>query len=424
VDDHNFFNALKRYWQVGTQVGGLATRLAGQQYFGATLDDDAYAQTMRQALGQLRGPVMKVAQFLATIPDALPKAYSDELLTLQSQAPPMGIPFVRRRMVAELGPQWENCFHSFNLQACAAASLGQVHQAIHPDGTPLACKLQYPAMQTHIQADLNQLKVLLGMYHTWNKAVDTTFVQEEIATRLHEELDYVHEANQMAIYAKIFKDTDFVTVPVSYPNLSTQRLLTMTWMDGGSVLGYADAPSEYRHRLAERLFYAWYMPFYHHGVLHGDPHPGNYLATDAGTLQLLDFGCIRHFSKEFICAVIWLYEALMKNDREKAVHAYETWGFKNLSCEMIDVITQWARLLYDPLLDDRIRPIQENFSGAKGWETATKVHAELHKLGGIRPPREFVFMDRAAVGIGAVMMRLKVECNWHHMFEELIAPVR
>lgn len=420
MDNDSFFETLKRYWQVGSQVSGLATRLAGQQYLGIAMNDEAYATHLRQTLGQLRGPAMKVAQFLATIPDALPKAYADELLTLQSQAPPMGPPFVRRRMMAELGPNWANQFSSFNVHASAAASLGQVHQAVHLDGTLLACKLQYPSMQTHVQADLDQLKLLLGLYHTWNKAVDTTFVQEEITTRLKEELDYTFEADQINLYTKIFEGTHFVTLPKVYPNLSTQRLLTMTWMDGKSVLTYVDAPSDLRHLLAERLFYAWYMPFYHHGVLHGDPHPGNYLATDDGALQLLDFGCIRHFPKEFVNAVVMLYKALLHNDEEKAVHAYETWGFHNLSKEMISVITQWAKLLYDPLLEDRVRPIQENFSGAKGWETATKVHEELHRLGGIRPPKEFVFMDRAAVGIGAVMMRLKVECNWHRLFEELI----
>ncbi len=420
MDNDSLFETLKRYWQVGSQVSGLATRLAGQQYLGIAMDDEAYATHLRQTLGQLRGPVMKVAQFLATIPDALPKAYADELLTLQSQAPPMGPPFVRRRMMAELGPNWANQFSSFNIHASAAASLGQVHQAVHLDGTLLACKLQYPSMQTHVQADLDQLKLLLSLYHTWNKAVDTTFVQEEITTRLKEELDYTFEADQIKLYTKIFEGTHFVTLPKVCPELSTQRLLTMTWMNGKSVLTYVDAPLDVRHLLAERLFYAWYMPFYHHGVLHGDPHPGNYLATDDGALQLLDFGCVRHFPKEFVTAVIMLYEALLNNDEEKAVHAYETWGFHNLSKEMISVITQWAKLLYDPLLDDRVRPIQENFSGAKGWETATQVHEELHRLGGIRPPKEFVFMDRAAVGIGAVMMRLKVECNWHRLFEELI----
>jgi hypothetical protein len=118
--------------------------------------------------------------------------------------------------------------------------------------------------------------------------------------------------------------------------------------------------------------------------------------------------------------VIDLYRSLQKNDRELSVHAYESWGFQNLTTEMIDIITQWAQLLYAPLLEDRIRPIQDVADGRLGWETATKVHAELERLGGIRPPQEFVFMDRAAVGIGSVIMRLNATQNWHQLFEELI----
>jgi hypothetical protein len=129
---------------------------------------------------------------------------------------------------------------------------------------------------------------------------------------------------------------------------------------------------------------------------------------------------MRIFPPSFIHGVIDLYRALQHNDRDLAVHAYEAWGFKNLNEEMIDIITQWARLLYGPLLDDRVRPIQDLLDGSLGWETATKVHEELERLGGIRPPKEFVFMDRAAVGIGSVIMRLKAEQNWHQLFEGLI----
>ena len=127
--------------------------------------------------------------------------------------------------------------------------------------------------------------------------------------------------------------------------------------------------------------------------------------------------CARHTAVD---GVITLYEALKNNSREQAVAAYECWGFSNLSSELIDVMNEWARLLYEPLLDNRIRPIQMNFSGAKGWETATQVHQKLHKLGGIRVPQEFVFMDRASVGIGGVLMRLKCQLNWHQLFEEII----
>lgn len=420
MDDNSVSAIVKRYFQVGTTVGGLAARVVGQHYLGKSIDDEAYARSLKEALGKMKGPLMKVAQFLATIPDAIPYEYAEELLELQSQAPSMGVPFVRRRMASELGSNWQSRFKEFDQNAFAAASLGQVHKATDHEGNQLACKLQYPNMQTVVETDLSNLKIILGLYHVWSHSLDTSDVQQEIISRLLEELDYELEAKHISLYSKIFEDDSTIHVPKVYPELSTKRLLTMSMMKGHPLLSCVDQEKVWREQIADRLFRAWYLPFYHHGVIHGDPHPGNYLVTEEGFISLLDFGCVRYFPDIFIQGVIDLYHALLHGRPDQAVAAYEAWGFSNLTKDLINVMNEWAKLLYDPLLDDRERPIQENFSGAKGWETATKVHKELHRLGGIKPPKEFVFMDRAAVGLGSVFMRLKVERNWHKMFEELI----
>ncbi len=323
-------------------------------------------------------------------------------------------------MTAELGPNWQSKFASFSKESIAAASLGQVHRAKSLDGFDLACKLQYPEMESVIEADLNQLKLLFSVYEKWGKALETENVRAEIAARLYEELDYTHEASNLQLYQHIFQNDSYIQVPQFFPNLSTKRLLTMSWIEGESVLHLTEHPQENRDDLAKTLFRSWYYPLYSHAVIHGDPHPGNYKVTKDGQVGLLDFGCIRIFPPSFVQGVIDLYRALQTNDRDRAVSAYKNWGFDTLNTDMIDIITQWAKLLYDPLLDDRVRPIQIQLDGQKGWEMATKVHAELERLGGIRPPREFVFMDRAAVGIGSVLMRLRANQNWHQLFEELI----
>ena len=118
--------------------------------------------------------------------------------------------------------------------------------------------------------------------------------------------------------------------------------------------------------------------------------------------------------------VIDLYHALQRDDRDLAVHAYRSWGFGNLSREMIEVLNRWASFVYGPLLDDRERLIQEKRSGAYGAGVAESVHRDIRRLGGVRPPREFVFMDRAAIGLGSVFMHLKAEINWYRLFHELI----
>jgi len=413
--------SLKRLFDVSTTLTGIGMRVGAQEYLGMNFDENAYAQKLRHAFGNLKGPFMKMVQFLATVPDALPPEFATEFLTLQSNAPSMGEGFVRRRMAGELGINWRDLFQDFSLKASHAASLGQVHQAVSKEGVKLAIKLQYPDMETTINADLKQLNLVLGIYQTFNKSIDTQDIADEIRERLHEELDYVHEAQNLKQFRKIFKNTlDFIVVPEVYPEFSTRRLLTMEWIEGKSALDFVGHENNFRDELGRKLFLAWYWPLYRFGILHGDPHPGNYLILSDERISVLDFGCVRKFDKLFLQAVVDLYVALRDNKPELAVDAYRRWGFKDLNNELIEVLNQWAKLLYDPLLEDKKRPIQEANGGKKGWKIARSIHKQLHDLGGIKPPREFVFMDRAAVGIGSVLMRLESEQNWHKLFEEII----
>src|SRR3984885_4221457 len=155
---------VKRYAKVSTAMAGFCARAAGKRYLGLDINRQKQAERLRMALGGLKGPLMKVAQLLSTIPDVVPKEYAAELAQLQADAPSMGWPFVKRRMTAELGADWEKKFRSFEHEASAAASLGQVHKAVGHDGRVLACKLQYPDMLSTVEADLRQLKVALAIF--------------------------------------------------------------------------------------------------------------------------------------------------------------------------------------------------------------------------------------------------------------------
>jgi len=339
-----------RYARVGRAVGGLAARVAGERYLGLKIDRSRHAGELKAALGGLKGPLMKVAQIMSTIPDVLPSEYAAELAELQSNAPPMGWPFVKRRMRSELGDGWQSKFQRFEHQAAAAASLGQVHKAVAHDGALLACKLQYPDMASVVEADLRQLRIAFSLYERYDKAISTQHIHAELSARLREELDYEREAKHIALYGAMLKGEAGVHVPVVRPELSTGRLLTMTWQEGTPLTKFADAPAETRNALAYNMFRAWYVPFYDYGIIHGDPHLGNYTARPDNTINLLDFGCIRVFPPSFVQGVIDLYAALRDDDRALAVHAYETWGFKNLSDETIDVLHLWAEFVYAPLL--------------------------------------------------------------------------
>src|SRR5215469_6206664 len=154
---------LARLARVSAGLTGVAARGAGRALGGTRIFSASNAADLTEVLGNLRGPVMKVAQFVATVPGALPREVAAPLLSLQANAPPMGAAFVRRRMAAELGPDWEKHFRSFDREAAAAASLGQVHRATGKDGRALACKLQYPNMAAAVDSDVRQLKAALGI---------------------------------------------------------------------------------------------------------------------------------------------------------------------------------------------------------------------------------------------------------------------
>jgi predicted unusual protein kinase regulating ubiquinone biosynthesis (AarF/ABC1/UbiB family) len=430
---------LSRYSRVGTRLGGLAAGALSRRLF-QNGDDPSVseAQALAGVLGNLKGPLMKVAQILATIPDAVPEDYAQELAQLQNQAPPMSWAFVRRRMARELGPDWRSRFKEFSHTPAAAASLGQVHRAVDASGRELACKLQYPDMASAVEADLKQLDLALSLHRRLDKAIDTGQIRDELADRLREELDYALEACHMQLYQAIFSPDNaalyrlekgwLVTIPHVYPELSTGRLLSMQWVEGTKLLEHKQDPQEVRNCLAEALFEAWWHPFTHYGVIHGDPHLGNYLAKrndkgDIDGIHLLDFGCIRKFSPPFVQGVIDLYHGLKNNDDDLIAHAYESWGFAKLNKPIIEALNIWARFIYGPLLDDKVRSIAGDGQTSPahfGRQQAFQVRKELQKLGPVTIPREFVFMDRAAIGLGGVFLHLKAELNFYQLFHREI----
>ncbi|MEM9222773.1 MAG: AarF/ABC1/UbiB kinase family protein [Pseudomonadota bacterium] len=422
AERNRFTGRASRYARVGGNVTGVAAKMLGARLFGGEFDHDKNAIEITKALGNLKGPLMKVAQLLATIPDALPPEYAAELASLQSDAPPMGYPFVKRRMAAELGPNWLQRFHNFERQPAAAASLGQVHRARTLEGAPVACKLQYPNMDSAIEADLKQLGFVFQLHKRMRSGIDTSQIHAEIADRLREELDYEREARAAKLYAITFNGDATVRVPAVHDDLSTKRLLTLGWLDGRRLLEYKTAPMEVRNRLATALFRAYWHPFADIAVIHGDPHLGNYTVFEedgepAG-INLLDYGCIRIFPPKFAAGVIDLYQGLLQGDEARVVHAYEVWGFKGLSKELIDILNIWARFIYGPILEDRVRTLADGTKpGEYGRREAFSVHKALKEKGPVTVPREFVFMDRAAIGLGAVLLHLQAELNFYQIFQ-------
>ncbi len=334
-------------------------------------------------------------------------------------------------MQAELGAGWRERFSEFDLKPAAAASLGQVHKALSLEGEPLACKLQYPEMSSAVETDLSQLDLLFSLHRRIGAAIDTREMAQEIRERVREELDYDREAKVAELYTLMLADRPFVRVPRVHGELSTRRLLTLQWLEGEKLTEFESAPQEARNAIAVGLFDAWWRPFLRYGVIHGDPHLGNYTVVASGEgeartvegLNLFDYGCVRIFPVSFVRGVVELYRALLENDKAHIEEAYAMWGFPKLSRGTFEAMNIWARFICGPILDDRVRTAADGVSASEYGrrEIGQVMRAVRAEGGGLVIPREFVFLERAPIGLGGAFLRLGAQLNFHRMYEEAIA---
>jgi predicted unusual protein kinase regulating ubiquinone biosynthesis (AarF/ABC1/UbiB family) len=429
-DESNRLSArATRYARLGVNAGAFAARVGVNRLTGGGREMDARA--LASALGSMKGPMMKVAQILTTIPDALPADYANELIRLQSQAPPMGSGFVRRRMAAELGAGWQDKFAEFHFKPAAAASLGQVHKAVSLGGEPVACKLQYPDMASAVETDLSQLDLLFSLHKRIGGAIETREIAREIRERVREELDYLREAKVAGLYGLMLADRPFVRVPRVHAELSTRRLLTLQWLDGEKLIDFESAPQGARDAIAVGLFDAWWRPFLRYGIIHGDPHLGNYAVVASGKgeartvegINLFDYGCVRIFPPRFVLGVVELYRALRAGDDARLREAYALWGFPDLTRGTFEAMNIWARFICGPILDDRVRTTADGVKPAEYGrkEIGQAMRALRAEGGGLLVPREFVFLERATIGLGGAFLRLGARLNFHRLYEDAIA---
>ncbi len=426
--DETITGKWRRLVALAPSMGNLGMRVLVNQLMGVPIDHTVHAHAVKDALGTLKGPMMKIAQMLASIPGAVPEEYVDAFRELQASAPPMSPYFARRRLTAELGADPSDVFAKFDDTPIAAASLGQVHAVTRKDGQEFVCKIQYPDIMATVDQDLSHATQLLNVLQQKGKGIEASTVIEELKERLYEELDYRHEAANIQMFSRIFSQENVgefnVQVPQVDSDLSTSKLLVMSHLKGQHIRTLHTHSQTWRNTLAQTLFKAWYTPFYHYGVIHGDAHSGNFSVNPSTkTLNIFDFGCVRKFSPEFVSGVIDLYRALQCGSQSACYDAYEKWGFTGLTNEVVQILNRWSAFLYEPLLDDRVRPISDAHSGARARKLAVEVFKELQQHPDVKPPREFVFLDRATVGMGGAFMTLKAEINWHRAFEDLIADV-
>ncbi|MBB0969358.1 AarF/ABC1/UbiB kinase family protein [Dietzia aerolata] len=278
----------------GRAAGSLGRRALGRGDGDLTEElADQAAEQVFAVLGELKGGAMKVGQalsvFEAGMPDKYAEPFREALTKLQSEAPPLPADEVEKILDAQLGLKWRERFAKFDGQAAAAASIGQVHRAVWSDGREVAVKIQYPGADEALRSDLKQLRRLAPLLRPLNPGTDVKGVIDELYESTVSELDYRLEADTQRVFAAEFAGDPLIRVPSVLA--SAPKVLVTEWANGRALSKIAaEGSPEERNRTAELLSEFQFSSPSRVGMMHGDPHPGNFLLGDDGRMVVLDFG--------------------------------------------------------------------------------------------------------------------------------------
>jgi predicted unusual protein kinase regulating ubiquinone biosynthesis (AarF/ABC1/UbiB family) len=371
---------------------------------------------------ELKGAFMKLVQMLSMRDEILPGEALKILSVVQSQVPPMDYEEIRDQVKRELGKSPEQLFRSFDEEAFAAASLGQVHRAVLKSGEDVVVKVQYPGVEETVQQDLSNIKALLQVFtrigrDVMRQNIDQSEVYQELEERLHEELDYINEAKNIALFQQMFRDDRDVLIPEVYPQFSSRRVLTMSCLDGYPFADIlkpgVDQPT--KDWVALKYFRVTWRQIFEFGTLHTDPHPGNYLVTYHPKLAILDFGSIRIFPESIRVAYRDLAAAILRRDEDAMADCCVRLGFLDRGDDPTPMI-KILDVIFEPVLVDRKYDPRTYDSLEKGMEIAS-IGFE-HRL--FKAPGHRVFLARALIGLDSYLKQLGTVTNWHRVFKECV----
>jgi len=375
---------------------------------------------------ELKGAFLKLIQMLSMRADLFPSEAIEVLSAVQSSMPPMNYKLIRQQISRELGSDPESLFKSFEPQAFAAASLGQVHKAVLKDGRPVVVKVQYPGVEETVDQDLKNLRALLHALSLIGRdllrqKVDAAELYRELEERLHEEIDYINEANNIALFQKLLADDEEVEVPDVYPDYSSRRVLTMGYLDGYSFkeIMAPGVDQELKDWIAVKLYRLVWRQIFDFGILHTDPHPGNYLVTYHPHLCLLDYGSIRVFPEEIRRQYVKLAYAILHRDRQVMADCFLKLGYLDPDDDP-GPMARIMEIIFEPILEDRVYNPRDFRSLDKALEVASiGFENRIFKIPGHR-----VFLVRALVGLEAYLQQFGTTRNWHRLFVECLPPLQ
>jgi predicted unusual protein kinase regulating ubiquinone biosynthesis (AarF/ABC1/UbiB family) len=371
---------------------------------------------------ELKGAFMKLVQMLSMRNDLLPPAALEVLSTVQSSVPPMDAATIRAQIVRELGAPPEDLFAEFEPDAFAAASLGQVHRARLETGEPVVVKIQYPGVEETVDQDLKNIRALITTLarigrDVMGQKIDATEVARELEDRLREELDYVKEAANLTRFRRLFADDPEIVIPAPIAAFSSRRVLTMEAVEGYPLQDIL-APGvdqELKDWVAIKYFQVLWRQVFELGVLHTDPHPGNYMVTHHPRLCMLDLGSVREFEEPIRAAYLGLATSLLADDEAGMSASFVQLGYLDPHDDPAPML-RIMRIVFEPaLVDGDYDP-----RGYQPVERAMEV-AQIgieHRI--FKSPGHRVFLLRALVGLESYIQQLGTVTNWRRIFRECV----
>jgi predicted unusual protein kinase regulating ubiquinone biosynthesis (AarF/ABC1/UbiB family) len=429
-DKKSFSSSLpSRIWKIGSLTTGVSTNIIANKIkdrFSKSEDRSSnvippqVAEKIVKVMGELKGPWMKIGQYMS-----LNDTYSDDdffeaFSTLQYESPSMSFYFTKMQIEKELGKSPELIFKSFSRKPIGAASIGQVHEAYLQSGQKVAVKVQYPDMDKIIKSDLTTLKVgLMPLKMFYKGKIDPLL--EEVEGVLINELDYRKEAENLKIFRDFYKDNEFIEIPEFIPEFSTQKVLTMKFIEGRpfeNAIKENTLTQEQRNHIGKVMLHALWKQLFELNIVHADPHPGNFLLIDDNKLGLLDFGCVKKFDKEFIKIYKSMIKSIVIKDSKGIRKAYVDLGFvEEHETEKLDALEEFSDFMAAPYIN------KDEFDLAQNLHKLKEGQIEFKKMSdkvGFRLPKDFIYLNRTLFGVGMILFKLRVSINFYKEMEPYI----
>lgn len=411
-----------KFVRTGAKVGGNYLKAYSQKLLKGELDQEALdqknAEDIYETLSELKGSALKVAQMLSMDKGVLPKAFSQQFSKAQSKAPALSGPLILRTIQKYLGKSPLDIFDEFEMKAAHAASIGQVHKA-KKDGQELAIKIQYPGVGDSVVSDLKLVRpIATRMFGFKDQDVEMYF--QEVKERLLEETDYALELKRSMQISEACKDLPNLFFATYLPEYSSDRILTMTWLEGLSLeeLLAKNPSQEIRNQIGQAMWDFYNYQIHVLKIMHADAHPGNYLFRESGELGVLDFGCVKDLPEDFYQAFIQILNPEVLNNDELFMKAcYEAQilvpGDSKEEIELYSSIFResWS-LISKPFISKRF-----DFGDKDFFDTIYAFGDEMSRnpaLRNSRVPRghkDGIYLNRTYFGLFSILHELKAEID-------------